>query len=101
MLGIKRKYINIKWDKMQVIENGITVHHVHCMKEKWNIFRDDWAQGFDSDCFGHCSEYDKCKEAFYDKQYHGENHCKLIVVPMPFDKIDWHDNKIEIVEDKS
>jgi len=42
VLGIKRKYINIKWDKMQVIENGITVHHVHCMKEKWNIFREDW-----------------------------------------------------------
>jgi len=101
MIGIKRKYINIKWDKMQINNNKINANHVHCMKEKWNIFRDDWAQGFDSDCFGHCSEYDKCKEAFYDKQYHGENHCKLIVVPMPFDKIDWHDNKIEIVEDKS
>lgn len=98
MIGIKRRYINIKWDKMQVIKNGMTVYHVHCMKEKWNLFRNDWGQGFDSDCFGHCSEYDKCRNAFYDKQYHGENHFKLIVVP--FDKIDWYDDKIEIMEDK-
>jgi len=98
MIGIKRKYINIKWDKMQVVENGINVRHVHCMKEKWNLFRDDWGQGFDSDCFGHCSEFNKCRDVFYDKQYHGKNHFKLIVVP--FENISWHDDEIKILEDK-
>lgn len=85
MIGIKRIFINMNWDKMQVKDNGINASHVKCMKLKWNPFRDDWKQGFDSDCFGHCSEFNKCSNAFFNKEYHRDNHFKVII--MPFEKI--------------
>jgi len=50
------------------------------MKKKWSPFRDDWSQGFDSDCFAHCSEFNKCEKVFDKKQYHKENHFKIIII---------------------
>jgi len=50
------------------------------MKEKWNPFREDWEQGFDSDCFGHCSEREYCYQAFRDKECYLENHLKHIII---------------------
>lgn len=80
MIAIRRRYININWSKMQVTHNKICASHVKCMKEKWNPFRDDWEQGFDSDCFGHCSEREYCSKAFYDHDLYLDNHLEWIVV---------------------
>jgi len=66
---------------MQVLHSKIDASHVRCMKTKWNPFRDDWDQGFDSDCCcGHCTETDYCLEAFYDKECRLENHLKSIII---------------------
>lgn len=80
MIAIRRRYININWSKMQILHSKISASHVRCMKTKWNPFREDWEQGWDSDCCCHCSEDDYCFKAFRDKECHLENHFKPILI---------------------
>lgn len=97
MKGAKRYYIDIDWSKMQVLHDKITASHVRCMKRKWNPFRDDWEQGFDSDCFGHCSETDYCFKAFFDdEELQGENHLKSIYIHID-ETPRWQDEEINIL----
>lgn len=67
-----------------------------CIKEKWNMFK-EWRQGFDSDCFAHCSNYDHCIPVFDDKRVHGENHLKMIIVPCN-EKLYWGDEEVVILD---
>lgn len=59
------------------IESNLT-----CIKEKWDIKRKDWEQGFDSDCFAHCCQYDICFEIFKDIECHKEGHMQPIIVEL-------------------
>jgi len=93
MVAVKRLYIDIDWSKMQILHSKIDASHVRCMKTKWNPFRDDWEQGFDSDCCGHCSEDNYCFNAFYDKNRHKENHFKPIIIEFE-EKPCWNDKEV-------
>jgi len=96
MIAIKRLYIDIDWTKMQTLHKKITSSHIDCMKTKWSPFRDEWKQGFDSDCCcGHCTDTEYCFEAFWDKRCHLENHLKPIIVEFE-KKPCWDDAEVNI-----
>ena len=42
--------------------------NIECMKKKWDINRNDWEQGFDSDCAIHCCQRDICFQIFKNKE---------------------------------
>lgn len=80
MKGVERLHIDIDWDKMKSLHTEVKELHVRCMNKKWSPFK-EWEQGFDSDCFAHCSEYDICTKHFYDERCHLKNHFKKIIIP--------------------
>jgi hypothetical protein len=95
MKGIKRHYINIDKQKLQELHPEVDDQQFKCMMSKWNPFRDKWKQGFDSDCYGHCTGFESCLEAFHDDRVEGKNHLKQIIVPME-EKPCWEDKQVEI-----
>lgn len=103
MKGVKRRFIDIDWDKMKKIYPSIDDKQIRCMKDKWNPFR-NWQQGFDSDCGMHCSLCDICSEAFYDERVEGKEHFKEIIIPVKEinksadEEIWWGDIVIDIKE---
>jgi len=96
MVAIRRVYIDIDWLKMQRLHEKITISHIKCMKIKHNPFREDWEQGFDSDCCcGHCTDTNYCFEAFKDKRCHLENNFKPIIIEFE-NKPHGHNEEVDI-----
>lgn len=57
--------------------------NIKCIKTKWDTYRTDWEQGFDSDCFCHCCQHDICsKIIYYDKECHNKGHMDLIIIEL-------------------
>ncbi|MGG3987316.1 hypothetical protein [Bacillus smithii] len=98
MKGVKRKFIDIDWDKIKQLYPNIEDEQIRCMKDKWSPFK-NWQQGFDSDCAIHCRLHDICFKAFYDERVEGENHFKEIVIPTE-EKLWWGDEQVELIEIK-
>jgi len=96
MVAVRRIYIDIDWTKMQTLHKKIDKDHIWCIKSKWNPFKENWSQGFDSDCGGHCSDRKYCYKAFGDKRCHLENHLKPIIVEFE-KKIRGHEEEVNIV----
>jgi hypothetical protein len=78
-----------------MIKSGVTESEINCMINKWNPFRDDWSQGFDSDCYAHCYKFNNCMKVFQNIEYHNENHFNDIIIIVDYD----NPNTIEIVEE--
>lgn len=91
--GVERFYVDIDWDKLKSLHPNA---NVNCMKKKWNPFK-EWEQGFDSDCFSHCTNYDFCFPAMTDERTHLENHLKTIIIPCD-KKLFWGDKEFAIKE---
>lgn len=97
MIGVSRQYIALDWEQMKKSHPDA---EIRCMKKKWDLFRSDWSQGWDSDCFAHCSNTENCYHAFNDSSLALENHLEEVVVSitrMPFiEEFDLYSmNKIE------
>lgn len=43
-------------------------YNIECLKDKWNFYREDYYQGFDGDCAGHCCQMNLCMKIFKDKE---------------------------------
>ncbi len=91
MKGVKRLHIDIDWEKLKELHPKA---EVKCMQKKWDPFK-KWEQGFDSDCFAHCSNYEHCTSAFYDNRVENKNHFKEIIVPTE-EKLFWGDKEVNI-----
>lgn len=101
MKAVKRRYIDIDWEKLKILYPEMDDAQARCLKAKWSPFK-DWQQGFDSDCFAHCIGYEICSKAFYDKGIRFKDHFKEILIPTE-EKLFWGDKEVEfqdIVEDK-
>ena len=97
MVAIRRVYIDIDWAKMQTLHKKIDKDHIWCIKSKWNPYKENWSQGFDSDCCcGHCTNTEYCFEAFWDKRCHLQNHFKPIIVEFE-NKVHSHEEEVNIV----
>lgn len=94
---ISRRVIDLDLEKMKEVHPEV---EIECLMDKLDPLRDDWKQGMDSDCFGHCSNYDNCYNAWRDNSLRGENHYREIIVA--FDKKPCFEDKevkVERVED--
>jgi len=102
MKGIKRLFIDLNEDKIRNKYNipKIKEHDLlWCINNKWSIFSNDREQGFDSDCFLHCWNYEKCEQIFNDEECYGKNNFKLIILPIDKEP-HWTDKnkEVEIIE---
>lgn len=81
---IKEKYTNILKEHCSKCNSSCSKENIKdnikCMKQKWDINRTDWEQGFDSDCYGHCCQVDICFQIFKDKECHNKGHMDLTIV---------------------
>ncbi len=78
---IKEKYSNKMCIDCNNSCTSTTIEsNIKCIKKKWDTYRSDWEQGFDSDCFCHCCQYDICSKLFYDIECHNEEHMDVIIV---------------------